>query len=445
MNQCPVAIRGAARLRLLWLCFGLLIISANANPPASLASAQTNDQKDGARTTSLPLKVCVSDDTGERVTVQPLLLNSTSNAADVIKQKTAEGCYASPPIKLKPGQVYFAAAMSEGRIAFSPFTVSLEDKEKSVNLTLSRKGSLSSSGIEICANDDGGNPLPITGITLLGGKAQLTKQQSVNPNCYRVSAVASNEYNLSLTTQSLKPSAALSNTALGILGALLLLANAAALGLIALFIIPRTLAPLTAQQATVQKMAQAVIDLSADTPVIKQKVEELIRRTPPAAVEQSIDDQSDKTDMSAQHYTATAPHAPNSAEHKTASTAATATPTTDTSQQHRNFDDAKLKYREFSKGQAIEHFYLMPSGSSTASGMVEDACVELREQSNGTYVGFRSTINECEAMIFPMPNAYFSSETFKALFPKLTQQEYESGSIEPRLAVNSHPKVWKVQ
>jgi hypothetical protein len=445
MNQRSAVIKGAARLCLLWLCFGPSIFSATTDKPASPTPTPTNGQGAGAPTVILPLKVCVADDAGVRVVVQPLLFNSTLNAVDVIKKKTEDGCYASPPIKLKAGQVYFVAAISDGRIAFSPLTVSPEDKEKPINLTLAKRVDQSSAGIEICANDDGGNPLPIAAITLSDRKAQLTKQEPIDPKCYRVLANASNEYKLSLTTQSVKPSAAISNTTLGILAALLLLPALATLGLtIFLTIRHRTLAPLTAQQATVREIAQAIESLSEDTPAIKKNVEELILRTPPAQTQQSGTDQPGVTGASDTQVPTTDPPVSNPAEQTTTPPEMTEPPP-NTPQQKRNVDDAKLKYREFSDGQEVEHFYLMPSGSSTASGMVEDVMVELREQTNGTYVGFRSTVSEGEAMIFPMPKVHFNSETFKALFPKLKQQEYESGTIEPRRAVNTQPKVWKVQ
>jgi cytoskeletal protein RodZ len=445
MKPRSAVIRGTARLCLLWLCFGPLIFSAATGKTAAPAPTPTNGQGAGATILTLPLKVCVNDEAGARVAVQPLLLNSSSNAADVINKKTADGCYASSPVKLKAGQVYFVAAISEGRTAFSPLTVSSGDKEKSVNLTLAKQGGQSSAGIEICANDDGGNPLPIAGITLSDGKAQLTKQEPADSNCYRVLADASNEYNLSLTTQSVKPSAAISNTTLGILAALLLLPALATLGLtVFLTIRHRTLAPLTAQQATVREIVQAVKSLSEDTPAIRKNVEVLVLRTPPAQTQQNTNEQPGETGASDTHVFATDPPPPDLAEQTTTSPERTEPPP-NTPQENRNVEDAKLKYKEFSAGQKVEHFYLMPSGSSTASGMVEGARVELLEQNKGTYVGFRSTVNEGEAMIFPMPKVHFNSETFKALFPNLKQTEYESGMIEPRRAVNTQPKVWKVQ
>jgi len=445
MNQCPTAIRSATRRLLLRVCFGLFIFSAADGRPVSLVSAQPAGQGATLKRITIPLKVCVSDDEGRRVPVQPLLFNSPSNAVDVVKQRTNDGCYTSPPIKLNVGQVYFVAAMSEGRTAFSPFTVVPDDKEKTVSLKLAKQGGGSSADIEICAKDAHGNPLPITEIAPSSGAAQLTKKEVADPKCYRVSSAASGEYKLSLIAQSASSSpAAFSNNALGILGALLLFAAVAALVLTTfLFIRLRSLAPpLTAQQATVERIARMVDTLSAHIPVIRQRVEARLSATPPAGIQQTVPDQRDGTGASDTRDSVTDPLTLNLSKHTTTSLAP---PSADASRQNRNFDDAKLKYRELSDGQTVEHFYLMPSGASMASAMVEDARIELLEQSNGTYVGFRSTVNEGEAMVFPMPNALFSPEAFKALFPALTAQDYESGNIAPRLAVNTQPGVWKVQ
>jgi hypothetical protein len=125
-------------------------------------------------------------------------------------------------------------------------------------------------------------------------------------------------------------------------------------------------------------------------------------------------------------------------------TPANTAPETETQLSYR-LKDVKMKYRHFAQGHNVEHFYLMPSGSSSASNMVEDAKVELLEQSKGAYVAFRSGSNHAEAWVFPMPEIHFTPETFKAVFPKLTAQDYETGNIEPLRAVSPKPKLWKVE
>lgn len=442
MNHSPTATRVVARLRLFKLCLGLVILAAVTSHSLSLASTPAKDRGDGAKTVTLPLKVCVLNDARKHVAVQPLLLNSTINASDVIQQETSDGCYKSNPLKLKVGQIYFAAAMFEGSVALSQFTVSPGDKEKSVDLTLVKSGSQGNADIEICASDASGHPLPITNVAALDNLTQLKEQTPNDSNCYRVSAAASNKYQLSLTTQSAR--GILPNTALGLFGAEIIL-TLGALALIVFFVMKfrRLLPPLTAQEATVTKINQAVQGLSVDMRVIKQKVDELIPLVPPRTQE-SASDQLDAVGVNETHLPASNTDASRPAESEQPSPATAVRPSSN-SQPQLNFDDAKSKYQDLSLGRTVEHFYLMPSGASAASSMVEDAGVELHEQSNGTYVGFRSSVNEHEAMIFPMPNVHFNSETFKALFPELTKPEYESGKIKPRLAVNTQPKVWMVQ
>jgi hypothetical protein len=431
------------RALLLATFIGLSLPTAAAARAPLAAAKQTNKQAAAGRTITLPLKVCVSDAAGARVAVQPLLLNSTANKPDAIKQRTADDCYASDPIKLAVGQTYFVAVLAQGQTAFTPFTVAAGEKEKTLDLALAGQGGRASADIEICANDAGGGALTVTEIEATGDQTRLTRKEAVDPNCYRVEAAAANEFKLSLTARGAGTPPAPSYDRLILLCALLLL-GATALTLAVLLFVRQRGPAARADQTSAGEVTLALKELTGEVLDTRRGVEALGKRLSSlsTAARQTDADQADGASAVAAHVPATdapplgrAPHAP--APHAPAAAPA--------SRHNRDSDDAKLKYRELSEGLSVEHFYLMPSGSSTASGMVEDSRVELLEQGNGTYVGFRSSVNEGEAMVFPMPNVHFSPDTFKALFPGLTVQDYESRNIEPRLAVNTQHKVWKVQ
>lgn len=229
-----------------------------------------------------------------------------------------------------------------------------------------------------------------------------------------------------------------------LLGLLLLLTTGSALLLVlALHKQFRDYTSTAVTQASVTALRGRVEELCTQTQRIGEKVKaQSSMDSAPAVGGGDAEATSDGSGAGAEQVSAATAQTPH--------TSARPTPTPDTATaqpplQHRQMEDAKIKYSRFSCGEAVEHFYLMPSGSSSASNMVEGAKVELREQSNGTYVAFRSNVTNHEAWVFPMPNMFFSSETFKAVFPALTVEDYESGNIEPQRVVSVQPKLWKVQ
>jgi hypothetical protein len=449
MNLSPAANRSAARRRLRGLCFGLFIFAAVAGQPARFASAQTGAQAAAAQTITLTLKVCVLDDAGKHVAAQPLLFNSPANRSGVISTKTEDECYASPPINLKTGQPYFIVASDGDMKGLSQFTPAPADKDKlkAINVQLTRQDAAGSADIEVCAKDERGDSLPITGVSPAGDQGQLTKKTPADPSCYRVASAASGEYRLSLVaqgTQSQAP-ALISSNEFRIVGSLLLFISVLALasGAFLLFRF-HTLAPLAARQATVEEIARVVQGLSLRFPSTQGPSINQNTDAPRSPISAGIDDAAPDGGGPGAHVTPE-PEPPVPYLTKPAAPAARATTQTSTRRQNSDFDDAKARYRELSGGQQVEHFCLMPSGSSTASGTLEDARIELFEESTGTYVGFNSAAGKGEAFVFPMPNVYFSPDTFKALFPGLSAQDYESGNIEPKVAVNTGLKVWKIQ
>jgi hypothetical protein len=442
MNQRPAPNRSAARLLLLGLCFGLFVPAALGERRALVASAQPPAASQAAQTVRLSLTVCVFDEAGRRVNVQPSLFNSPSNRPDSINQPAGEGCYKNPLITLKPGQVYFLTAVSEGRTAVEELTVAPDEKNKTVELRLAKKGAEQDAQVEICAKDEGGVALPVIEVKPAWKGGVLKRVDAADPNCYRVASARYAEYKLALTTKGAQVPPPVSPTELRIVGSLLALITLVGFVLAAYLLLRlHWLAPLSARRETVEKLDKAVGVLSELTPAIETKVDALHSLV--AGLPEKMRQAKVRPDgTGSADAPAVAPATPP--RHQTMHAEPTQQPPAETPRQKLISEDARRKYKELSSGQTVEHFYLMPSGSSTASGMVEDTKIELVEQSKGSYVGFRSAVKEGEALVFPMPHVHFTQETFKALFPDLTAQDYVSGNIEPRLAVNTQGKVWRV-
>lgn len=447
MSDCPIRTSETPRGRLLRLClrFPLLLV---VGQPGALHGQQA-PRAPAAKVVSVRVKVCVSDETGKRPDLKPLLLNSTTNRPEVINQKTEDDCYRSNSIALSTGQPYFVAAVTGDRTAFQRFTVADTDEEKNLDLTFTRQGGASTARIEICAENADGKRIQITSVKPTSSQAQVSGETPKDPECYRVSAAAADEYLLSLTAPSAERGGGGTPTPAGWLDVLLLAIAGASL--LFTFVLLKRFSDFALTAATrmnISPLYQRLEELLNRTQRIGEKVERLApaATASPAVVKEyagaAYDGSFDGSGARTEHVSAApadvrpAAHAAPEPE-PAAETAAT---------QHRHhLDDAKMRYSRFSGGEAVEHFYLMPSGSSSASNLVEDAKVELREQNNGTYVAFRSSVNENEAWVFPMPNMFFSPETFKAVFPALTAQDYESGNIEPKRVVAIQPKLWKTR
>ncbi len=276
-----------------------------------------------------------------------------------------------------------------------------------------------------------------------GSQAQLTGEELKDSGCYRVATAPADEYLLSLTAQVTRRAGGVTSAPAGLLGVLLLLTGGAALLFVVILLKQfRDFTSTAVTQLSVVALSGRIEELFKQTQLIGEKVKtsSSTDSVPVVAGKECTDAMDDGSGEREKQVSAAATKTTSMAAATEPAAAATPTP-----QQNRQLEDAKLKYSRFSSGETVEHFYLMPSGSSSASNMVEGAKVELREQSNGTYVAFRSGVNENEAWVFPMPNEYFSSETFKAVFPSLTAPDYESGNIEPKRVVYIQPKMWKVQ
>jgi hypothetical protein len=437
MNQRPVPNRSAARRLLL----GLFVLAALYGRTALVVPAQSTAASQAAQAVKLSLTVCVFDEAGRRVNVQPSIFNSPSNRPDSINQPAGEGCYKNPSMTLKPGQVYFLRAVSDGRTAVEELTVGADEKSKTVELRLAKKGAEQVAQVEICANDEGGVALPIIEVKPAWEGGVLKRVDAPDPNCYRVASARSAEYKLALTTKGAQGPPPVSPTELRIVGSLLALITL--IGFVfAAYLLLRLhwLAPLSARQETIEKLDSAVGVLSVLTPTIETRVDTIhnLVAALPEKMQPTVKVRTDATDAPA------ATPATSSRQRTTREETTQQQPTTETPRQTLICEDARRKYKELSDGLTVEHFYLMPSGASTASGMVEDTKIELVEQSKGTYVGFRSAAKESKAMVFPMPHVHFTPETFKTLFPDLTAQDYVSGNINPRMAVNTQGKVWRV-
>ncbi len=110
MSDCPIRISNTARRRDLRLCFGLSVLSVVVGLPDA-ARARQAARPAAAASVKIPIKVCVSDETGKHLDLKPFLLNSSTNRPDVINRRTDDNCYRSGAITLGTSQSYFVAAV----------------------------------------------------------------------------------------------------------------------------------------------------------------------------------------------------------------------------------------------------------------------------------------------------------------------------------------------
>jgi hypothetical protein len=390
-----------------------------------------------AQSVKATLKICVVDEQGKPSDLKPILFNSPA------RLNLKEGdCYKAVGVPLNLKQLYFVAAAKEDQtaFAFAPLSVHPEDdgKEKTVQLKLERHSNTERSTIEICLSSEGGGPLSINAIKESSENNILREDGKPRAGCSRLSVAPASEYKLTLTVGGVKTDPPNSNP---LVNAAILLFAVVSCGLTAFVIFRLNQLPLnTATQETVGSLSEAVAGL-------QQKSQQILDYIPKACSFKELETPLGQgNSLPLENETArgagyTPAHVPVS-EPPVGSTALP--PPTIIDPQVRSRSDAKQRYRSFSQGQSVEHFFVMPSGASSASSMVEDAGVELREQNSGSYVAFHSIDNPDGAWAFPMPDTHFTSESFSSLFPDLSAEQYESGDIEPRQLMLLEPKRWKL-
>jgi hypothetical protein len=384
---------------------------------------------------SVTLKVCVADESGNPVDVKLTLYNASGR----IDQKK-DGCYKSQKLSLDPDKFYFVAALSDKRGVVAPLPVSLADEGKEIALPLKLGGPTPAinPAIEVCLKSENNAPVVIKGVLPVDGASFAPENAAAG--CFRVRTVAAPEYKLTLATgAAAPPSGRLRNVAL-----LLLALGYSALTAMLLFKL-RKVPTNTATQESVVGLDTKLNELLGKADQVVSTVAKLGSAAPPPSSGGAADARKSKTEDLEPHPKELTNKPPQDLPAPPDSHApAVAAFAEAVSEEDRSRSVAKQQYRSFSNGEGVEHFYLMPSGASNAANMIEDSWVELREQNNGTYVAFRSRSKENEGWVFPMPNTHFTSETFKALFPELTSDQYDSGNIDPKPVVLLVPKLWKL-
>jgi hypothetical protein len=386
------------------------------------------------------IKVCAVDEEGKAVDIQPTLFNSPA------KLNLKDGnCYKAVGVQLDSKQMYFVAAANQDRtsFAFAPLIVQPEDdgQEKVILLKLERNTGPVTPTIEICLSDENGAPLSIKEIKHPSDSKIVKDENKPLEDCSRLSVALANEYKFALTVGGVKTNPDQQNSNRLVNAALLFLAVASCV-LTAFVLIRLNQLPLNiATQETVGSLSNTVAEVKQETEQILDSIPQVCsfkQPETPSAEGQSVPT-GNETGAGARQDA----HEQSPVSQPAPEPPATA-PSTIVDRQDRSRGDAKQRYRSFSQGQSVEHFFVMPSGASSASGMVEDVGVELREQNSGAYVAFHSIENQDGAWAFPMPGTHFTSESFRSLFPDLTAEQYEIGDIEPRALVLLEPKLWKL-
>lgn len=384
-------------------------------------------------TINATIKVCVVDGQGKAVDVKPTLFNSRAKL-----EEKEDQCYKAVGVNLDSKLVYFVAAASEDHstFGFAPLIVRAEDEGKEIRISLkleSHKGP-DKTTIEICLNSESGTPLLIKNSKQVSDSDILKAE---NNHCSRLSVASGKDHKLPLTVGDVKDNTGwLLNTALLFLA----VASCALSGLV--FLRLRQLPSNTATEETVGSLSTRFENLATETKEIGNRIPQICSFTRQQTPSDEKQGRPSEKEMGAEGTKVDA-HKQRPLVPPIAEASQTASATT-VNRQDRGRSVAKQQYRSFSQGQSVDHFFVMPTGSSSANNMVEDAGVELREQSSGTYVAFHLIENQNRAWAFPMPETHFTSESFRSLFPDLTAEQYEAGDIEPRALVLLESKLWKL-
>jgi hypothetical protein len=384
------------------------------------------------------IKVCVADESGPAVDAKLTLVNAPGK---IYRQDGS--CYKTDELPLNPGQVYFiVATTAEQKFASAPLVVQPDDKGKEipVSLRLQKLDASSTTAIEICLKDKSDLSIPIKDISLSGDSNQKTESSS-EQDCSRLIVPQAADYKL--TVHSDPVATTVSSVGFGAGHYFLLFLAILSLGGVGLvflrvYQLPRD----TARQRNVDQISTDLGKLLQNTSKLEQIITAWRKEGGGTSTEKPDTDGGNfffKDELGLQGLNVEEIASVLNPLVETIGTP----PETHLTSSGRAY--ARQQYSSFSQGECVDHFFLMPSGSSSASDMVDGAKIALREQKQGSYVAFRSIENENEAWVFPMPHRDFTPEAFNALFPHLTAQQYESGDIDPKTAIITEPKLWKLQ
>lgn len=422
LKQMAYALRGKLRNAFLAVC--AFVAFGGVTALADQAPVKTT------------IKVCVTDENSPAVDVKVTLVNAPGKI-----NRRDGSCYKSDELQLSSGPVYFILAVTdEQKFAFAPLVVQPEHnkKEIAISLQLQRPNASPTTSIEICLKDNNDLPIPIKDISLSGGNNP--KSESTEQDCSRMIVQQAAEYKL--TVHGDPVAAKVGAVGFGAGHYFLLLVAIISLGALGVvFFRVNQLPRDTAKQKSIDQISEDLGNLLQKTSKLEQSITAWRKeggksgeKPDPDSSTFLFNDEFNLSELNAEEKA--------SVSKPDAETVATA-PETHLTSSGRTY--ARQQFSSFSRGEYVDHFFLMPSGSSSAADMVEGAKIALREQKQGTYVAFRSIDNENEAWIFPKPHRDFTPETFNALFPDLTAQQYESGDIDPKTVIITEPKLWRLR
>jgi hypothetical protein len=398
-----------------------------------------------------PIKVCVKDENGGNV-ADKLFITIFNTAAKIDNNKPEKDkCFTSTAGRFDPTKTYFVVAAREDKLGVSAFTLNGEDKNQPpVNVTLKKQSEKADvKSITICAEDKNKNPVQIESISSSVQDADFKPDVDKDKGCAHWQLGAAVEYSLQLVTASASQTPAFFDGIKGIPGLLLLLVMVSLLLSLGIFLTiwrMKNLQEVVMGGRLIGEIHENVRLMSGSVHHIKNKVDEWKTDDSLSHETENKGDGDEPEKLATADIdaaTAASPASVNSAdrvvqEQPVLPEAAEISP-------KRHVAGAKQKYSEFCDGKQVDHFSLMPLGDSSASQLVAEAKVKLREQNFGTYIAFRASEESGEAWVFPQPGLHFTPERFGAVFPNLTEQEYQNGSVEPKRAVNTQPKLWSIE
>ncbi len=395
-----------------------------------------------AQRVNTTIRVCVTDE-NEKVTDKLFLtLFNTSARIDITKPDNGN-CFLSTSAQFDLAKSYFVAAVKDDKSAFSDFKLKKEDDRQShtINLVLTRPIKNTEVGpiIRICAEDKNKNVVALEGISL-SGNDNLRPDFEKNTGCVRAQLTTANEYQLQLVASGEPRTANFFDEVLGAPVPLVLVIISLFLSLGIFLSLQRVKKQQKglAEPRSIKDISANVDSILSDIIYIRKKIDKFKKVDSPstdAAKPPSINEPESSVQTNLPPVTTPdqiVQRPPIQIE-------------TPRSALERDVAEAKQKYQDFNGGLEIEHLSLMPIGASHASEMVAESRAKLREQDGGSYIAFCSGDGGAEAWIFPLPGLAFSPDAFSAVFPNLTEQDYQSANIEPKKAINQGPKLWKVE
>lgn len=398
-----------------------------------------------AVTVTTTIKVCIKGDANPADTT-PLRIVLLGTTASVDTTRADErGCYSSKKQPLDDSKQIVAVATKNNQAAASVLV--LKNGETTATLTLSGGDNVKKTVVTICANDKNNNAVPIEEFSLHAGEQNVQQGPGAGDGCVRaqLSADAAKEYQARLIIRS-SPASGSQMFALPrlpfIMVALILLLTL--LTLLSLLSMRRTLGsavgpPRRADiQQDMRRMASAIIDIG--NRIDKLKASPL----PVDTDERTVTYESGKTVETEDNRAVETQQKPSQETERAVEVPPQKSPVPVASSDRR-LAEAQWKYSEYLDGKQVAHLSLMPLGDSSASQFDAQAKVKLREQSQGTYVAFLSDGSGTEAWVFPRPGLHFTPERFNLVFPDLLEHNYRSGNVKPKRAVNTEPKMWRIE